>query len=83
MTERTRVQEESPVSQISKVAKKRLKFANSTICKISGPDNDFLDVVIAYLATGFYVSPTSAKMFDDNSRHFFQFFKVQPKDKEA
>lgn len=80
MIERTRVEEESPVTPISGTAKKKLRYANSTICKISGPDNDLLDVIVAHLATGFVVSPTSAKMFDDDTTQFFQFFKLEPKE---
>ena len=60
--------------------KKKLKFPNGTICKISSPDNNFLDQVITFLAVGFNVSPTSAKMFNDETKQFFIFILIEPKE---
>lgn len=56
--------------------KKKLKFAKATICKISSIDNERIDEVIACLSAAFDVSPTSAKMFNDETKQFFQFVSV-------
>ncbi|MGA2680631.1 MAG: hypothetical protein ABSF44_02400 [Candidatus Bathyarchaeia archaeon] len=71
-------------TELSKEEKKlKPKFPNATIVKISSPDVNFLDQVIAYLSIGFAVAPTSAKMFNSETKQFFEFVSVAPKLKEA
>jgi hypothetical protein len=84
--------EVSPISQISShrmLSKDELskedktwkpKFPNATICKISSPNNDSLDAVIVFLSTGFQVETTSAKMYNSETKQFFQFIKIEPKE---
>lgn len=74
------INEEDVVSSAPKFLDKRLKFLNETVIKFSGPNSDFLDELISYVAVGFKVTPTSPVMYNHDKKQFYIFVTVLPKE---
>lgn len=74
----------TPVTQIlnhiGSQEDKKLKFLGQTICKLSGPDNRFIDEIIECLSLVFQCEPTSPVMYNHQLKQFYVFISLAKKE---